>query len=200
MIIQETAITDSAEDIAMNEKDAREVLQFLTPPAAVTIVGAVFILLSPAVYFVLNALSSKPLLAPVAGATTAVMGLVFILVKYYYRSMAKNCIKEAAEKGSFAKMLSDFRSGDRLLGGRMIFGERFIFSKGLGVVVYCEDIAELRRVTKRYRAAPVSENIIVRLKNNKKMTLCSISNMENTNQISDVLYLAAQRLPDAIIR
>ena len=163
----------------MDNTDKQEIIKYCSPNATVAIVGVVFFILSVPGFFITKAISSDSLKAGVVGGVMAVMGIVFFMLRYYYSITAANAIKKAEADGSGAFLVSDFRQGERFLRNRVICGEHYVFGAALGVIVSLSDIKAVRRDTIKVKNVPSAENLVLVLKNNKKVTLCSISVMED---------------------
>lgn len=185
----------------MRSDEEPEIVRYVTPPAALSVVGIVFFLISPALWFVLNLIPNKPLLPWVAGIVTAVMGLVFFFLRFYYFAEAKSVIRSAKNSGSEGKLLHDFRNGQRLFGERLIMGERYIFSKGMGGIVYCPDIREIHTEVKLIKLKPYAINVTVIQNKGKKLTLCSLPYSDNgDNKARAVVEMVSKRSPDTRIK
>ena len=185
----------------MDNTDKQEIIKYCSPNATVAIVGAVFFILSVPGFFITKAISSDSLKAGVVGGVMAVMGIVFFMLRYYYSITAANAIKKAEADGSGAFLVSDFRQGERFLRNRVICGEHYVFGAALGVIVRLSDIKEIKRETKSYRNVPTAENLVLVLRNNKKVTLCSISRVENgTPPFSDIIRTICRYEPDVEVK
>ena len=68
----------------MSNSDKEDILKYVTPPSTVAIVGVVFFVLSLPGFFITKAITSDNLKAGVVCGVMAVMGIVFICLKYYY--------------------------------------------------------------------------------------------------------------------
>jgi len=181
----------------MSNSDKEDILKYVTPPSTVAIVGAVFFVLSVPGFFITKAITADNLKAGVVGGVMAVMGIVFICLKYYYLFAAKSRLKQAEQDGDTSFIAEDFRQGERFLRNRVICGKHYIFSGGLGLIVRLSDIKEICRETKYYKNVPNAENLVLVLRNNKKVTLCSISVMENNHPpYSDIIRTICRYQPD----
>lgn len=185
----------------MSNSDKEDILKYVTPPSTVAIVGVVFFVLSLPGFFITKAITSDNLKAGVVCGVMAVMGIVFICLKYYYLFTANNYIKKAEKDGGTAYIPEDFRKGDRFLNDRIRCGEHYVFGAALGVIVRLSDIKEIKRETKSYRNVPTAENLVLVLRNNKKVTLCSISRVENgTPPFSDIIRTICRYEPDVEVK
>ncbi len=185
----------------MDNADQKEIIKYCSPNAAVAIVGAVFFVLSIPGFFITKAITADSLKAGVVGGVMAVMGIVFFMLRYYYSITAANAIKREEKNGGEAFLVSDFRQGERFLRNRVICGEHYIFGAATGVIVRLSDIKEIRRETKYYRAVPTAENLVLVLRNNKKVTLCSISQIESNHPpYSDIIRTICRYEPDVEIK
>ena len=181
----------------MSNTEKQEIIKYCSPNAAVAIVGAVFFVLSVQGFFITKAITADNLKAGVVGGVMAVMGIVFFMLRYYYSITAANALKKAEADGGSAFIVADFRQGDRFLRNRIICGEHYIFGAALGVIVRLSDIKEIRRETKYYKNVPSANNLVLVLRNNKKVTLCSISVMENDHPpYSDIIRTICRYEPD----
>ena len=64
------------------------------------IVGAVFTALSPVGFLIARAISDELWKAGVVGGVMAVMGIVFMCLRFYYAAAAKKAIKNAQAKST----------------------------------------------------------------------------------------------------
>lgn len=181
----------------MSESEKKLITDYATPPISLTIVGLVFLVLSPLVYLIAHALVSENWKAVVCGSVTGVMGLVFAMLRFCYMAAAKRAIKKAEENACAFFLIEDFRNGSRFLGGRIICGNYYFLSKGMGVIVRLSDIDEIRRETKTYKNVPTSENLTAVMKDRKKVTLVSIGQVETSHPpLGDILRHIERVAPD----
>ena len=180
----------------MTDTEKQNIINYAAPPVSVMIVGAVFTALSPVGFLIARAISDELWRAGVVGGVMAVMGIVFMCLRFYYAAAAKKAIKNAQANASEEFLVYDFRNGRKFLSDRIICGEHYVFSKGLGMIVRLSDIVELRRETKYYRSVPTAENLSVKTKDGKRTTLCSISAAEGTPPLSDIIREIIKQAPD----
>ncbi len=181
----------------MNTEIKQEIIKFATPPVSVAVTGSVFAAISPILYFIVKAVSPDPLKSIVTGCVTAFMGVVFVLLRFYYRAMAQKAIKDSEAKADTAFLEKDFRTGRRFLGDRIICGSHYLMGKGLGVIIRLYDVDKIYREIKSYRGVPVSENLTAVMKNRKKITICSVSVVEGANPpFSEVINEISKNVPD----
>ena len=181
----------------MSDGEKKLIIEYATPPLSVMIVGAVFLCTSPIAFFISRAVSSDPKLPIVLTSVMAAMGLIMICFRFYYAALAKSAVKEAIKNAGEIFLIGDFRNGRRFLNDRIICGEHYIFSKGMGVIVRLSDIDEIIRKTQYYKSVPTAEKLTVKLKNGKSKIISSISLAEGrTPPFAQIITEMTKNAPD----
>ena len=181
----------------MTNSQIKEITDYAAPPAVLYIVGAVTIALSPAVYFIVKAVKHDDVLAVAALITVILTGILFASLRLWYAANVRNAIKKyEAEYGS-GRIYRDFCSGKEIAGGTMKCGERYLFCKGMGVIVYCPDIAEIKNVITDVKSIPANDQIIVRMKDRKKIVIRSLPHDDrNRDRFNEIISEIMERCPD----
>ena len=181
----------------MSSSAKQEIIDYATPPISLMIVGLVFFAVSPIVYLIAHAIASENWRAVVCGTVTGVMGLVFAMLRFYCLAAAKRAIKKSEENASSSLLAEDFRNGKKFLNYRVICGDYYFLTKGMGVIVKLSEIDEIRRETKYYKGVPSSENLTAVMKDRRKVTLISIGQIEGSHPpLGDILRHIERVAPD----
>ncbi len=185
----------------MSESEKQEIVAYASPSKAVVIVGIVVILLAPVAYFIAIAIKKDQFFSITLAVSMALVGVLFFSLRFWYGANVKKHLKEMERNSSSRKIYHDFRNGTKILGERMIVGERYLFCKGMGVAVDLQEIAEIRCETKGIKFIPMTEELTVRLNNRDKLTLCSMDYSSRSQyQIRMMADAIAKRSPDAEIK
>ncbi len=181
----------------MSEDTKKEIVNYVAPPVTVMIMGIVVALLAPVVYLIVRNVSDDSLKGIIAGSVTGVMGIVFFCLRFVYMAEGIKAIRHAEANAGAVYLQEDFRKGKRFLSGRLICGEHYLFGKGQGVVVRLSDISEIIRKTQRSHNMPVAENLIAKRKDGKKITICSITQLEFRHPpYAEVIEEIIKNVPD----
>lgn len=182
----------------MTNEQKREIYDYCTPPKIVSVMGVIVIALSPLLYFIVKSVKNDDLMAITGGIAMVLVGLLFLSLRPWYGANVSKTLKKHEEDNGSGKIYYDFKNGSRIANDTIICGERYLFCKGMGVAVYCTDIAEIKLVIKDYKFIPVSDMIVVRLKGKEKIVLRSLPH-ENRNRriFGDIIREISKRCPDA---
>lgn len=182
----------------MTTEQKREIHDYCTPPKIVSVLGLIVIALSPLLYFIVKMVKNNDLMAIAGGIAMALTGLLFLSLRPWYGANVSKTLKKHEEDNGSGKIYYDFKNGSRIANGIMICGERYLFCKGMGVAVYCPDIAEIKFDTKDYKFIPVSDSIVVRLKNKEKIVIHSLPHDERNRHIfGNIIREISKHCPDA---
>lgn len=182
----------------MNSTAMQEIIKYVTPPKTVFIMGIVTVLLAPIMYFVVKAVSADELKAAVTGIVMAVMGIVFCCIRYCYLILAKKSIKQAEKDGKETFLLDSYKNGKKFLDGRVICGKHYIFGKVFGTIADLSEVKAIYCETKRYKGVPTTKTIVIKLNNNKKLTLCGVNCIEERHPpFDEIIDYIKMLVPDA---
>lgn len=181
----------------MSENTKKEIVKYCSPPVVVMVMGLVFVLISPVVYRIVKSVTSDSVKPIIVGSVTAVMGSVFFCLRFIYMVRVKNAIKNAETSAGAVFLAEDFIHGQEFLSNRFICGEHYIFSKGEGVILRLSEISEIIRETTYYRNVPTAEKLAAKMKNGKKVTVCSISQVESRHPpYAEIIQEMTKHAPD----
>ena len=181
----------------MSENMKKEIMKYATPPVSVMILGVVFMVLSPILFFVFKAVTSDPVMPIVVSLVMGIMGAVFFCIRYIYMERVKNALKQAELNAGTTFLADDYVRGKRFLNQRIICGEHYVFGKGQGVILRLSDISAIIRETKHYRNMPTAENLTAKMIYGQKITICSISQIENNNPpYAEIIEEIMKNAPD----
>ena len=116
-------------------------------------------------------------------------GIMFIIPAvlsfFYWHSAyrrAATCVNSLEKAGSLDTLLSDFKSGESFLNGRVIRGNHFLLSKGSGTVYRRKDIVRLYEHRKKNGFAGDSLVLMAETSNGKKHELTFLSMKGKDNE------------------
>ena len=109
-------------------------------------------------------------------------GIMFIIpavlsFSYWFNSYrgAASCVDSFEKAASLNTLLSDFKSGERFLNGRVIRGNHFLISKGSGMVYRRQDIVRIYEHRKKNGFAGDSLVLMAETSDGKKHELTFLS-------------------------
>lgn len=184
----------------MTKDQKGEILDYCTPPKAVSIVGIAVMLLSPAAYFISDAIKHDEVLNIAAAISMLLVGILFLSLRPWYGANVVHTLKKHEEDNGSGKIYYDFCHGDRIANDMIRCGERYLFCKGMGVSVYCPDIANIKYRELDYKFITTNDEIVVRLKSREKLVIHSMPHEKrNKAKFMDIINAISKRCPDAEI-
>lgn len=158
------------------DDDKKQLIEYLTPPKVLWILGVVMILVSSpfaalldVLYRLLHSYSKYPmdkaLSLGTGTAVCAVIGLGFIIYYIYIRFYSIPALMNKVGRTTWLGVLiSDLKNGRRISADRLIFGHRYVIPKGKGIAVRYSEIAALRIKTSSIKNIEVSSNLYIEKK------------------------------------
>ena len=157
--------------------------------------------LSPAAYFICDAVKHDAVLNIAAVISMLLVGFLFFILRPWYAANVKHSLLKFEKDNSINKAYRDFMHGDRIANDMMICGERYLFCKGMGVVVYFPDVVEIKYKELDYTFIPVNDELSLRLKSKERLVIHSMPHDKgNRSKFMDIIKTISKHCPDAEIK
>ncbi|MBQ1518135.1 MAG: hypothetical protein IIZ46_08030 [Clostridia bacterium] len=179
---------------------AERVTEYLSPSKAVIIVGGVFVGISPIVYLIASLIASDKLLPIVSGCCTAFVGLIMVCMTISAFVGARSNVKKYVSQYGENALCDDFSNARYFVRDTLKCGERFVYSKGRGVLLAYDDIIEIIRTKNHHNTVETGMNIYAKLKNGKRVLICSVFNADDLErELNKAVEYMMQHMPGVTV-
>lgn len=165
------------------ERSDKWLIKYVRPPFGFAAISA----LAPILGAIIGWLKQDSLWFWVIAGTLIFVYMFFVDYLLPYIHLKKK-LNQTKRQGDHLILLDDFRAGERVFGGSLILGERFIMAEDSGNIYRYDEISSVCQVIHNSGAYAGHRSLFINEKNGKRRRLCIVYSNKYSRADMDKVY------------